>query len=33
VNIGHGYFAMLIVIFGALVGTYFYGVVKNKLPH
>ena len=33
VNIGHGYFAMLIVIFGALVGTYLYGVVKNKLPH
>jgi uncharacterized membrane protein YedE/YeeE len=33
VNIGHGYFAMLIVTFGALVGTYLYGVVKNKLPH
>lgn len=33
VNIGHGYFAMLIVIFGALVGTYLYGVIKNKLPH
>jgi uncharacterized membrane protein YedE/YeeE len=33
VNIGHGYFAMLIVIFGALVGTYLYGLVKNKLPH
>jgi uncharacterized membrane protein YedE/YeeE len=33
VNIGHGYFAMLIVIFGALVGTFLYGVVKNKLPH
>jgi len=33
VNIGHGYFGMLIVIFGALVGTYLYGVIKNKLPH
>ena len=33
VNIGHGYYPMLIVIFGALVGTYLYGVIKNKLPH
>jgi uncharacterized membrane protein YedE/YeeE len=33
VNIGHGYSGMLVVIFGALVGTYFYGVLKNKLPH
>jgi len=33
VNIGFGYFAMFIVIFGALVGTYIYGLIKNKLPH
>ncbi|MDB5019654.1 MAG: protein of unknown function YeeE/YedE [Pedobacter sp.] len=33
VNVGYGYFGMLIVIFGALVGTYLYGVVKDKLPH
>jgi len=33
VNIGYGYLGMLIVIFGALVGTYFYGVIKNRLPH
>jgi uncharacterized membrane protein YedE/YeeE len=33
VNVGHGYFGMLIVILGALVGTYLYGVFKNKLPH
>lgn len=33
VNIGHGYFGMLIVIFGALAGTYLYGVIKNRLPH
>lgn len=33
VDIGHGYFGMLIVIFGALAGTYLYGVIKNRLPH
>ena len=33
VNIGHGYIGMLIVIFGALIGTYIYGILKNKLPH
>lgn len=33
VNLGYGYLAMLIVIAGALAGTYLYGVVKNKLPH
>lgn len=33
VNIGFGYWAMLIVVFGALVGTYLYGLLKNKLPH
>ena len=33
VNIGYGYLGMLVVIFGALVGTYFYGLFKNKLPH
>ena len=33
VNIGYGYFGMFIVIFGALVGTYLYGVIKNTLPH
>ena len=33
VNVGYGYFAMLIVIFGALIGTYLYGVIRNKLPH
>ena len=33
VNIGHGYFAMLIVILGALIGTYLYGLLKNRLPH
>lgn len=33
VNIGYGYWPMLIVVFGALLGTYLYGVIKDKLPH
>lgn len=33
VNLGYGYLGMLIVIFGALIGTYFYGLIKDKLPH
>lgn len=33
VNVGYGYLGMLIVIFGALVGTYLYGLLKDKLPH
>lgn len=33
VNVGYGYLGMLIVIFGALVGTYVYGLIKDKLPH
>jgi uncharacterized membrane protein YedE/YeeE len=33
VNLGYGYIAMLVVIFGALSGTYLYGVIKDKLPH
>ncbi|ALL05145.1 transporter [Pedobacter sp. PACM 27299] len=33
VNLGYGYLTMVIVIFGALLGTYLYGLLKNKLPH
>lgn len=33
VNLGYGYLAMGIVIFGALVGTYLYGLLKHRLPH
>ncbi|MBB5439270.1 hypothetical protein HDC92_002957 [Pedobacter sp. AK017] len=33
VNLGYGYLAMIVVIIGALAGTYLYGVIKNKLPH
>jgi len=30
---GSGYVSILIVIGGALLGTFVYGVIKNKLPH
>lgn len=33
VNLGHGYWPILLAIFGALGGTYLYGVVKDRLPH
>jgi uncharacterized membrane protein YedE/YeeE len=33
VNIGYGFIAMIIVFFFALVGTFFYGIIKDKLPH
>ncbi len=33
VNVGYGYWAMAIVFFFALVGTYLYDIIKNKLPH
>ncbi len=33
VNIGYGYYSMVIVFFFALVGTYLYGIIKSKLPH
>ena len=33
VNIGFSYWAILIAVGGALLGTYSYGVVKEKLPH
>ena len=33
VLVGAGLYPMLIVIIGALLGTYLYGIVKNKLPH
>lgn len=33
VNIGYGYWAMAIVFFFAIAGTYFYGLIKDKLPH
>ncbi|MDN3492175.1 DUF6691 family protein [Winogradskyella bathintestinalis] len=30
---GAGYTSILIVIFGAIVGTFLYGLIKDKLPH
>ncbi len=30
---GAGYASILVVIFGALLGTFLYGLLRNKLPH
>lgn len=31
--IGNGVLSILVVLIGALFGTYLYGILKNKLPH
>jgi uncharacterized membrane protein YedE/YeeE len=33
VNIGYGFLSMAIVFLFALVGTFLYGLLKDKLPH
>jgi uncharacterized membrane protein YedE/YeeE len=33
VLLGSGYFSMIIVILGALLGTYLYGIIRKNLPH
>ncbi len=33
VNIGYGYYSMIIVFLFAMVGTFLYGYFKDKLPH
>lgn len=33
VNIGYGYLAMIVVFLFAIIGTYVYGIIKDKLPH
>lgn len=33
VNIGYGYLSMAIVFLFAIVGTFLYGAVKDRLPH
>ncbi len=33
VNIGNGFMAMGVVFVFAILGTYFYGIIKHKLPH
>lgn len=30
---GNGVLSILVVLIGALLGTYIYGILKNKLPH
>ena len=31
--VGVGYFPILVVIFASVLGTFIYGLLKNKLPH
>lgn len=31
--IGAGFYPVIIVLFGALLGTFLYGIIKNQLPH
>lgn len=33
VNIGYGYLSMIVVFLFAILGTYLYGAIKDKLPH
>lgn len=33
VNLGYGYITFGIVLLSALLGTYLYGVLKDKIPH
>lgn len=33
VNIGYGYLSMILVFFFAVIGTYLYGIIKDKLPN
>lgn len=33
VLLGYGYYVILLVILGALIGTFVYGVFRPKLPH
>lgn len=33
VNIGYGYLALSVVFLFSIVGTFLYGVVKDRLPH
>jgi uncharacterized membrane protein YedE/YeeE len=31
--LGAGFLPVLLVLFGALFGTFLYGLIRNKLPH
>ncbi len=33
VLLGYGYYPILIVVLGALIGTFVYGMLRSKLPH
>ena len=33
VLLGYGYYTILLVILGAILGTFLYGLLRNKLPH
>ncbi len=33
VNIGYGFLSLIVVFVFAVLGTYLYGIVKQKLPH
>ena len=33
VLLGYGYYVILLVIAGALLGTFIYGILRPKLPH
>lgn len=33
VNIGYGYLGMIVVFLFAILGTFLYGAIKDKLPH
>jgi len=33
VQVGNGYLVMIVAIASGLLGTYVYGLVRNKLPH
>jgi uncharacterized membrane protein YedE/YeeE len=33
VNIGYGYISMIVLFFFAILGTYLYGLLRDKLPH
>jgi hypothetical protein len=33
VNIGYGYISFTVVLLFAMVGTYLYGLIKDRLPH
>jgi hypothetical protein len=33
VLIGAGFYPVIIILIGALAGTFLYGMIKHKLPH